>query len=266
MRRVVSNPSRCDAQPPPARLPTPVAGRGAVLLATLGAVCASGCEKSAPASPRDETVRAARSASDWGGARNGHSAPRVATGERATGTWVLHIGDSFVDASFEQNLGPRFRASGAGYVVDATTATYTTTWAFDPEFEQWLSRRPSLVVVTLGANEVEMPVPTEHARAVERIARSIASAGASCVWTTPPMWKADTGILQVIHDHCAPCLFFDSDAVLGALGRDERQPDHIHPNKKGGQRWADAFWGWLEDHRDHARDGWRVVPFELRDP
>jgi lysophospholipase L1-like esterase len=179
-------------------------------------------------------------------------------------TWVLHVGDSFVHASFQQNLGPHVRSTGSGYVVDARTATYTTTWANDADFDLWLARRPSLVVVTLGANEAEMPDPAEHAAPVERIARKIAASGASCVWVTPPMWKRDSGILRVIHDHAAPCLFFDSDAVLGGLGEDERQRDHIHPNERGGARWAAAFWSWLEDHRDASRPGWALEPYEVR--
>jgi len=109
-----------------------------------------------------------------------------------------------------------------------------------------------------------MPVPAEHAAAVEQLVRKIATRGASCVWITPPMWKHDSGILQVIHDHAAPCLFFDSDAVLGGLQPDERQGDGIHPNKRGGARWTSAFWGWLQDHRDPSRPGWALLPFETR--
>jgi lysophospholipase L1-like esterase len=179
---------------------------------------------------------------------------------------VLHVGDSFVHASFQQNLGPRIRSTGSGYVVDAKTATYTTTWANDAGFDGWLAKRPALVIVTLGANETEMPDATEHAGAVERIARKIASSGAACVWVTPPMWKRDTGILGIIHDHAAPCLFFDSDAVLGGLADDERQRDHIHPNTRGGARWAGAFWSWLEEHRDTKGDGWTLEPYEVRGP
>jgi len=141
-----------------------------------------------------------------------------------------------------------FRATGSGYVVEAETATYTTSWAQDEELEKWLAKRPALVLVTLGANEVEMPVPAEHAGAIEHLVHKIAETGASCVWITPPMWKRDTGILQVIHDHSAPCLFFDSDAVLGGLTPDERQRDHIHPNERGGARWSEAFLGrWLSE-------------------
>jgi hypothetical protein len=224
--------------------------------------CLSACESSAPASTSPHA--APPTARDWTGSCDPREPAQAALPTVPKGTWVLHIGDSFVHASLQQNLRPRFAASGTGYVVDATTATYTTTWAGDPDLDKWLARRPSLVLITLGANEVDMPVPTEHARAVKQLVRKVAAASASCVWITPPMWKADTGILQVIHDNGAPCLFFDSDAVLGGLAPDERQRDHIHPNERGGARWATALWGWLTDHRDASRPAWALVPFELR--
>jgi hypothetical protein len=239
------------------------------------AVAGGSCERQPPAAraagqtaPATASGPAATSATEWIGVHDA-AAPADAPGPpTARGTWVLHVGDSFAHAFFEQNLGKRFRAAGANYVVDATKATYTTTWAYDPVFDQWLARRPALVVVTLGANEFDIPTPEMHARAVERIAQKIARSGAACVWTTPPMWTKDTGILQVIHDHASPCVYFDSDAVLGGLSRQEREPDHIHPNPRGGARWADVFWRWLLDHRDVSRGGspWAIVPFEHRLP
>lgn len=222
-----------------------------------------GCESSA--APSTLPWRAPRpTAEEWRGTHDRPDSPGIAIAAVPKGAWVLHVGDSFVHAFFQQSLRPRFAATGAQYVVDATTATYTTTWAGDPDLAKWLARRPSLVLVTLGANEVEMPVPQEHARAVERLVREIAAASPSCVWITPPMWKKDTGILQVIHDHASPCLFFDSDAVLGGLTPDERQRDRIHPNERGGARWAGVFWDWLQEHRDPTRPGWGLVAFETR--
>ena len=229
------------------------------------ALCAAGCESTAPASTHG-TERAPASAVDWAGQRVALAAavPAAPIPPVPKDTWVLHVGDSFVHAGLYQNLGPHFRATGSAYVVEAETATYTTSWAQDEELEKWLAKRPSLVLVTLGANEVEMPVPAEHAGAIEHLVHKIAETGASCVWITPPMWKRDTGILQVIHDHSAPCLFFDSDAVLGGLTADERQRDHIHPNERGGARWSEAFWSWLGEHRDATRAGWGLLPFEVR--
>jgi lysophospholipase L1-like esterase len=177
---------------------------------------------------------------------------------------VLHIGDSFVDAFFAQNLAPRFRAAGARYVVQAETATYTTSWASSAELDFWLEDRPSLVLITLGANEVTLPAPEARARAVERLVQRVSAVTPSCVWITPVTWKGDTGILQVIHDHCGPCLFFDSDAVVGELSASERQPDRIHPSTRGGARWAAAFWDWLVDHRDPSAGPWSLTRFERR--
>jgi hypothetical protein len=235
--------------------------RRAALAALLLVACA--CESSAPAStsPMD---RVARSAREWNGSTTSRAPSFEAQPSPQRGTWVLHVGDSFVHASLQQNLRPRFEATGTGYAVYATTATYTTTWAWDPKLDEWLARKPSLVLVTLGANEVDMGIPSEHAGAVELLVRKIAAASTSCVWITPPMWKKDTGILQVIHDHASPCLFFESDAVMGGLTDAERQHDRIHPNERGGARWTEALWGWLQDHRDPERPAWALVPYERR--
>ena len=120
--------------------------------------------------------------------------------------------------------------------------------------------------MTLGANESDLESPEARGPEVETIVRKIAASGASCVWITPPTWRHETGILEVIHEHCSPCVYFDSDAVLGGgLASGERSPDRIHPNPRGGARWADVFWGWLADHRDVERGPWAVEPFEPRD-
>jgi lysophospholipase L1-like esterase len=233
-------------------------GRWAALLATAGTY---GCESTAPAASGTERFGAS-SATEWIGTRAA-AAPSVTAAEQPGGT-VVHVGDSFVKAYFSQRLKPRFRAAGARYFAEATKSTYTTTWADDPKLDTWLAAHPSLVVVTLGANEVLMPDPKLHAGAVRQIARKIHAAGAACVWVTPPLWRPDTGFMQVIHDHCAPCLFFDSDAVLGGLGPDEREGDRIHPNARGGARWAAAFWTWLADHRDPTGPAWSLLQGEPR--
>jgi len=213
-------------------------------------------------------VGAAASASEWSGARPSAVRAAAATPSGAGvgdgKPWVLHIGDSFVEAFLEQNIAPRFKAAGARYVVQSETATYTTTWASSRELDAWLDLRPSLVLITLGANEVSLPAPEMRSRAVERLVQRISAATPSCVWITPLTWNGDTGILQVIYDHCGPCLFFDSDAVVGDLSASERQADRIHPSPRGGARWASAFWDWLSDHRDPGGPPWSLTRFERR--
>lgn len=156
---------------------------------------------------------------------------------------VLHVGDSFVDAGFSQNLRPKMKSVGALYEVRGAQATYTTTW------HAKLSRlvgdyHPDLVIITLGANEVTLTDPWARADAVTRLVKIVGDT--PCVWVTPPLWRKDTGIIEVIKQRAKPCLVFDSDAIAGAIAR---QPDSIHPSSAGGAKWAEAFWTWLLEHR-----------------
>jgi lysophospholipase L1-like esterase len=173
------------------------------------------------------------------------------------GTVVVNIGDSFTEASFEQNLRARMKGVGAKYVVKAQTPSYTPARAFGGyggTLDTLLDMRPKLVIVTLGANELDMPDPNLHAAAVRELARK-ASKWGQCVWVTPPRWKPDTGFLEVIKNNCAPCAFFDSDLYVHDV---ERQKDKIHPNEVGGARWAAAFWDWLEANRDPSKGAWAL--------
>lgn len=161
-------------------------------------------------------------------------------------TVVLHVGDSFVMAGFSQSLRPKMKSVGALYEVRGAQATYTTTW------HSKLSRlvgdyHPDLVIITLGANEVTLTDPWARADAVTRLVKVVGDT--PCVWVTPPLWRKDTGIIEVIKQRAKPCLVFDSDAIAGPISR---QPDSIHPSNAGGAVWAEAFWKWLLDHRAPA--------------
>ncbi|WP_433936659.1 SGNH/GDSL hydrolase family protein [Sorangium cellulosum] len=180
-------------------------------------------------------------------------------------TAVLHIGDSFAVAGFAQALKPRMQALRVRYAVKAETSSYTVTWASRMELLV-ANYQPDLVIISLGANEVENVNPPAHAGAVRRIVKAIGDR--PCVWVSPPLWRKDTGIIDVIRTNSAPCRFFDSDALVpGPL---PRKKDKIHPNEEGGARWADAFWGWLtaehlppgEDKGDLApkRSPWALRP------
>jgi lysophospholipase L1-like esterase len=208
--------------------------------AVTASVAVLACDRTAP---HDDRPRARASvATEWLGTaahtrEKEPATPQIEMPVEVDGPaqrrWVLHFGDSFVEAWFQQNLRPRFKSLGARFVSKGIKSTYTTSWNSDPDLDldAFLAGRPSLVIVTLGANEVLNPQPE----------------------------------IRVIHDHCAPCLFFDSDASLGGLSDDEREHDRIHPNAKGGARWANVFWTWLVDHRAPGGDPFKLVPFELRD-
>ncbi|WP_437900526.1 SGNH/GDSL hydrolase family protein [Sorangium sp. So ce124] len=212
----------CGAAPAPA--PSPGAA----------AAPAPPSEASAPAAARPPAASAPVEAA---------SAPPAAAPpafEVPPNTAVLHVGDSFAVAGFAQALRPRMQEHRVRYAVKAETSSYTVTWASRMELLV-ANYQPDLVIISLGANEVENVNPPAHAGAIRRIVKAIG--GRPCVWVSPPLWRKDTGIIDVIRTNSAPCRFFDSDALVpGPL---PRQKDKIHPNEVGGARWAEAFWSWL---------------------
>ncbi|UQA57407.1 SGNH/GDSL hydrolase family protein [Polyangium aurulentum] len=159
---------------------------------------------------------------------------------------VLHIGDSFLMAGFAQTLRPKMKELGANYLVHSQQSSYTTTWPLKlgklvGDFH------PDLVIINLGANEVELTDTAGRAKAVERMIKIIGDR--PCVWVSPPLWRKDTGIIEIIRRHSIPCRYFDSDALAGTISR---QHDLIHPDARGGEIWAEAFWKWLLAERAGA--------------
>lgn len=167
---------------------------------------------------------------------------------------VVHIGDSFVDAGFRQAAGPKFAREGARYVPLSKTSSYLGTWAGTPEMIEIFYRyRPSLYLVTLGANEMAAP-PASRVSLVRRIVKDLR--GVPCVWVAVPAWKdAPTALNDMIRKEVAPCRYFDSTAVSSKIAR---QKDGIHPTVEGGAVWVDAFFTWLQAERDLARGPWAL--------
>ncbi|MDC0744232.1 SGNH/GDSL hydrolase family protein [Polyangium mundeleinium] len=182
---------------------------------------------------------------------------------------VLHIGDSFLMAGFSQALRPKMKAVGALYEVRSEQASYTTSWHL--KLAKLVGDyHPDLVIINLGANEVTLTDPAARADAVERLVKIVGDR--PCVWVSPPLWRKDTGIIEIFRKHTSPCRFFDSDAYAGPISR---QPDGIHPDAAGGTTWADAFFRWLLAERAplpkegealpkgsgrHAVNPWRLRP------
>jgi hypothetical protein len=176
-------------------------------------------------------------------------------------TIVLNFGDSFLQAGFYQTLKPKFAELAVKYEVRAEQSTYTVTWAGKTDLlvKQTL---PDLVIINIGANELSNTDPPTHAKAVRKIIAGVGDR--PCVWVSPPSWKKDTGILDVIRLNSPPCRFFDSDEHVKEPI--PRQSDHIHPNKEGGRIWAEAFWKWLMSQRapaEPAAPGTKVNPWKL---
>jgi lysophospholipase L1-like esterase len=172
------------------------------------------------------------------------------------GTTVLHIGDSFAGA-LGIPLNRELEQHGVHGLLRYRTASYIPTWAFDDEVPRLVrSYRPGLVLITLGANEVEITEPEQRAGQVRRLVHALA--GRPCVWISPPLWEQDNGLMRVIRDNCAPCRFMDTNAYIPAM---PRVKDGIHPSMEARGVWARVVLDWLaRERRPTADEPWALRP------
>jgi hypothetical protein len=170
--------------------------------------------------------------------------PEPVTEPLPKGTRVLQIGDSFA-AALGGELSKLFKDAGLRSTLEFKTASYIPNWSYEGDVPKFVaSYHPDLVLITLGANEIEIPKPEERIKPIKHLVSTLG--GRPCVWIAPPLWKPDTGLLKVIRDNIAPCRYFDSNALLQDLPRGR---DKIHPNAEGRQIWAKVVFDWLAKER-----------------
>jgi len=172
------------------------------------------------------------------------------------GTRVLQIGDSFA-AALGGELSKLFREAGVQSTLEYKTASYIPNWSYEGDVPKFVSNyRPDLVLITLGANELEIPKPEERVKSIKHLVSTLG--GRPCVWIAPPLWKPDTGLLQVIRDNIAPCRYLDSNTLVHDLPRGR---DKIHPSTEGRQIWAKVVFDWLAKERAGSDEHpWALKP------
>jgi acyl-CoA thioesterase-1 len=154
--------------------------------------------------------------------------------------------------SLKMELGQR----GIKNVLEAKEATYIPEWAgFKMKMDQHLAiHNPDLVIITLGGNEVAMPDPNVRAEPIRRLVAKVGDR--PCLWIAAPLWPGapHTGILKVVRENCAPCIYVDTNAMLPDL---ERLGDRVHPTIPERRRWAKFMIRWLRHNRDpHGERPW----------
>lgn len=175
------------------------------------------------------------------------------------GTKVLVIGDSMAQA-LGMSLNRRFKDRGIHAYMAAKAGTFLPDFA-GPKMKLRFPlayHDPDLVVVSLGGNDTGVIDPNLRVWAVERLVEKIGDR--PCIWVATPLWPGveNTGILEVIRKHCAPCKYVDTNALIPDMDR----IDGIHPTWPERERWADLMIRWLLHNR--VPDAER--PFELHEP
>jgi lysophospholipase L1-like esterase len=182
--------------------------------------------------------------------------PAVAAEPLPKGTLVLQLGDSFA-AALGIDLGKRLKAEGVRSALEYKTASYIPNWSYGGDIPKYVANyHPDLVLITLGANEIEIPKPEMRAGPIRHLVSELG--GRPCVWVAPPLWKPDTGLLKVIRENIAPCRYLDSNALVHDLPRGH---DKIHPSPEGREIWAKIVFDWLVAERvGTAQQPWALKP------
>lgn len=161
------------------------------------------------------------------------------------GTTVLHVGDSFA-AALGLPLNRLLKEHGVRAVLEYETASYIPGWSAGDKLQRLLWKyNPDLVLVTLGANELEIVEPTQRIRNIRRIVSTLGER--PCVWIATPLWAgAKNGLMDIIRDNVAPCRYMDTNQLIDGMARG---PDGIHPTTAAREDWAKVVLSWLQSER-----------------
>ncbi len=168
------------------------------------------------------------------------------------GTKVLHVGDSFAGA-LGRPLGSLFEEAGVRSVLKHTDASYLTDWAWDGKLQDYLWKyNPDLVLITLGANELEITEPDQRRKTIAKIISMIGDR--PCVWVAIPLWQGPkNGLMDVISESVSPCVFMDTNRLYDVT-KMPRIADGIHPTTAAREKWAKDVALWLRQHRAPVAD------------
>jgi len=217
-----------------------------LLLCLLLPACAPDVTPSAQAKTADPPSPEAKPSSTPSAAASAAPAPADVTGPlrvstdagvvpAARATRVLHVGDSMAPL-VANYLRPLYTRDGRNYWVETVVSSSTLEWAGKRLLQDAMYKYdPEVVLISLGSNELFDPKPERRGGAVRQIVED--TRGRPCLWIGPPLWKKDTGFIQVLKDNLGHCRYFDSSKL--DLPRME---DGRHPSWTGGYRWADAVW------------------------
>jgi lysophospholipase L1-like esterase len=198
-----------------------------------------GCSRRHDPSPPAPAAKEAPTATTLSAAVATAAPPPEPRARPLAGKKVLHVGDSMVGGAWglTRALDAKLSAEGAKLIHHTKVSESLTSFDKSSTLRDLLrAHEPDIVIINLGANDALVPHPEVFVKSVQNIVRRVGDR--ECWWIGPPMWKKDTGIVDVIRDNVGSCHFFDSsDLEL------DRASDGIHPNERGAAKWADAFFG-----------------------
>lgn len=155
---------------------------------------------------------------------------------------ILLIGDSMLEG-IARRFSAWCEAGGHELYTVIWYGSTTKNWAESGRMKHYVEQtRPTLVVVSLGSNELFVK---DAARRGDYVRTLTAAFGATpYVWIGPPNWKEDTGINAAIAKETGRERFFESRLLTLARSSDGR-----HPTTAAAAAWTDSVAAWMASPR-----------------
>lgn len=151
---------------------------------------------------------------------------------------ILFFGDSMLEG-LAKRMCDYTMENGYDLTSVIWYSSSTKLWAETDTLQFFLRQvQPDYVVLCLGSNELFVRDLDKRDRYIGTLVGKLA--GYPFVWISPPNWKEDTGINQLIIDHVGMGRYFDSRHL--SL---ERSSDHAHPTHAAAAQWMDTIAVWM---------------------
>ena len=151
---------------------------------------------------------------------------------------ILFVGDSMVEGLMRR-FGDYAGHNNHELDVVCWYSSTSDLWANTGTLEHYISKySPSFVVICLCGNELFVRDLPQREKNIEKIVSIIDTI--PFVWVSPPNWRDDTGINDLIIKHVGKSRYFDSRHLQLTRGK-----DHVHPTFSAAAVWMDTIAVWM---------------------
>jgi len=152
---------------------------------------------------------------------------------------IMFFGDSMLEWTSKRLCD---YAMENGYDLSSVLwySSSTKLWAETDTLLYFLNKvNPDYVLICLGSNELFVRDLSKRDKYIGTIIERLG--GRPFVWISPPNWKPDSGINELIIKHVGMDRYFDSRSL-----ELKRASDNVHPNKAAAAQWIDTIANWLQ--------------------
>jgi hypothetical protein len=157
---------------------------------------------------------------------------------------ILFFGDSMVEG-LSKRMRKYAKENGHELLNVIWYSSSTKWWSQTDTLEHYLRKhRPTYLMISIGGNELFVRDLKKRDKYIKDILARLQ--GLPYVWISPPNWKPDTGICDLILNNVGKTHYFNSERLTFRRGK-----DHMHPTFSSAAQWMDSVAVWMQDSCAH---------------